>query len=70
MQRLIPLAALALLAACAGGARDVDYSQERGISSDIAATYATGPTSMQNYGETVTMEPYGSIPWTAGERHE
>ncbi len=69
MRRLVPLAVLALLAACEGGARDVDYSQERGISADIAATYATGPTSMQNYGETVTGEPYGSIPWTAGERH-
>jgi hypothetical protein len=69
MQRLIPLAVLALLAACGGGARDVDYSPERGISADIAATYATGPTSMQNYGETTDMEPYGSIPWQAGQRH-
>lgn len=69
MQRLGLLAVLALLGACSGGAREVDYSQQRGISADIAATYATGPSSMQNFGETVGMEPYGAIPWASGERH-
>ncbi len=70
MQRVgLLMAVVALLAACSGGARDVDYSQQRGISADIAATYATGPTSMQDYGETTRMEPYGAIPWEAPESH-
>ena len=65
---LVPLTVLAALAGCGGGARDVDYSQERGISADIAATHATGPTSIVG-GRTISGEPYGSIPWTASERH-
>jgi hypothetical protein len=69
MIRLIPLAVLAVLTACVGGARDVDYSQERGISADIAATYATGPNSLQSHGESLSGEPYGAVPWAAGERH-
>ena len=65
---LAALALLAALAGCGGGARDVDYSQERGISADIAATHATGPTSAMG-GRTISGEPVGSIPWTASERH-
>jgi len=66
---LAPLALLAALAGCGGGARDVDYPPERGISADIAATHATGANS-SDLGRTLTGEPYGSIPWTASERHE
>ena len=64
------MAVLVLIAACAssGGARDVDYTQERGISADIAASHADGPSSV-DHGETVTGEPYGAMPWTADERH-
>jgi hypothetical protein len=64
------MAALVLLAACAssGGARDVDYTQERGISADIAATHAEGASSLDR-GETVTGEPLGAMPWTLDERH-
>jgi hypothetical protein len=57
-----PLAALALLAGCADSARDVEYTQERGISADIAASHATGPTLYP--GETVGGEPLGAFPWT------
>ncbi|MGO8918726.1 MAG: hypothetical protein ACLQJR_22735 [Stellaceae bacterium] len=63
------LAALVALAGCAGtgGARDVDYTPERGISADIAASH-TGPGALDR-GETFTGEPIGAIPWTADERH-
>jgi hypothetical protein len=62
--------ALVLLAGCAssGGARDVDYTQERGISADIAASHATGPGSLDR-GETFEGEPIGAMPWTLDERH-
>lgn len=62
------LVPLVLLAGCGGGARDIDYTQERGISADIAASHATGPTSLDR-GQTVTGEPVGSIPWTDDQRH-
>lgn len=61
-RRLGLLAPLVVLIGCGGGARDVDYTQERGISADIAATHATGPGSLDR-GETVTGEPVGAIPW-------
>jgi hypothetical protein len=56
------LAPLVLLVGCVGGAHDIDYTQERGISADIAATHATGPSSLDR-GETVKGEPVGAIPW-------
>jgi hypothetical protein len=57
------------LAACGGGARDVDYAPSRGISSDIAATHATGSTAFMK-GRTVEVEPLGDMPWLSGERHQ
>lgn len=64
------LAAMILLAGCGstGGARDSDYTQERGISSDIAASHAAGPGSLDR-GETYKGEPIGAMPWTLDERH-
>jgi hypothetical protein len=57
------------LAACGGGARDVDYRPSRGISSDIAATHTNGSTSFMR-GRTVEVEPLGDMPWITGERHQ
>lgn len=59
---------LALLPACSGGARDVDYPPERGISADIAASHASGATSTY-LGRTIGGEPLGAFPWTLDERH-
>jgi hypothetical protein len=65
--------ALALLAGCAGGAREVDYPPERGISADIAATHYAGASSLYP-GMDVSAgngsEPLGVIPWQLGERHQ
>ncbi len=63
------LAAFLTLAACGGGARDVDYRPSRGISSDIAATHATGSTASMK-GRTVEVEPLGDMPWLTGQRHQ
>jgi hypothetical protein len=63
------LFAFLVLAACGGGARDVDYRPSRGISSDIAATHATGATSLTR-GRTESIEPLGDIPWLADQRHQ
>lgn len=61
--------ALLLLAGCTGGARDVDYTQERGISADIAASRYAGPTSLYP-GMNENGEPLGLVPWQLGERHQ
>lgn len=66
-------AALALLAGCAGagGARDVDYTPDRGISADIAASHSQGPSSLYpGISGTATDEPLGALPWDLGERHQ
>ena len=63
------VAALLALAACGGGARDVEYAPSRGISSDIAATYANGATTFMR-GRTTSVEPLGSMPWLTGDRHQ
>ncbi len=62
-------AVLALLAGCSGGAREVDYPPERGISADIAASQYSGPTSLYP-GMNESGEPFGVIPWQIGERHQ
>jgi hypothetical protein len=66
------LAALCLLAGCTGGARDVDYTPERGISADIAASHSPGSGSlypgMSGTGD--SGEPLGLLPWQIGERHQ
>ncbi len=63
------LVAFLVLAGCGGGARDVDYRPSRGISSDIAATHATGSTSLMR-GKTENVEPLGDIPWLTDQRHQ
>lgn len=66
---LAALTVLALLAACGGdSAREVEYTQSRGISADIAATHYRGPSSLQP-GETAAGEPRGAIPWRFDDRH-
>jgi len=60
-------AASALLAACSGGAREVEYTQSRGISADIAATHDRGPSSLAP-GETTSGELRGAAPWRLDER--
>jgi hypothetical protein len=63
------LAAGLALAACAGGARDVDYRPSRNISSDIAATHTNGSTALMR-GRRVEVEPLGDMPWLTGEQHQ
>ena len=65
----LPVLALLLVAGCANGARDVDYTPDRGISADIDATHARGSTDI-NPGVTETGEPLGAIPWQIDERHQ
>jgi len=66
---LVPaLAVLIALSAC-DGARDVDYRPSRGISSDIAATYSNGSTSLMR-GRTADVELLGDMPWMTGQRHQ
>jgi len=60
---LVALAGMLALAGCEGGAREVDYSQQRGISSDIANSLNHGPTAVQP-GEAGDEEPLGAQPWT------
>ena len=59
------IAALFLVGACSGGARDVDYSRSRAISADTAATHEEGSTS-RSHAITTRSEPVGSIPWQMG----
>ena len=73
MSRSLAIAAtmslFGLLAGCAGdGMREVEYTQSRGISADIAATRNSGPSSLTP-GETVRGEPRGAIPWQLDDRH-
>jgi hypothetical protein len=61
------IGALFVLGACGDGARDVDYSRSRAISSDIAATQEEGSTSRW-HARTTAGEPIGSIPWQIRDR--
>jgi hypothetical protein len=66
---VVVLGGVALLAlGCTRGARDVDYSRERAISSDIGATLNRGSTAVQP-GVTSRSEPIGAIPWEINQRH-
>jgi len=73
---LLAAAVLAALApgliACANdeGASSVEYSRSREISSDIASTHETGPTSLHpgaNFSQ--EEEPNGAFSWQTGETH-
>ena len=70
VSKVAMLAAVALgLGACTLGARDVDYSRDRGISDDISAVYNNGPTALQP-GKQARDEPVGAYPWEIGARHQ
>ncbi len=57
------------LGGCGMGASDVDYSRDRAISDDIAATYQIGPNG--NYpGRARQSQPLGAFPWQLDERHQ
>ncbi len=58
---LVLLGGLAL-AGCDSGAREVDYSPQRGISSDISSSLEHGPTATSP-GMTGAQEPLGAMPW-------
>jgi hypothetical protein len=65
------LAASLALAACSGGARDMEYTQARGINADIAASHEQeGPTALYP-GASFTnhREPLGVYPWQLDENH-
>lgn len=65
------LTALLALAACGGGARDMEYTQARGIDADIAASHEQdGPTALYP-GASFTnhREPIGVYPWQLDEKH-
>jgi hypothetical protein len=69
MKESLLLAAVALLVAgCTGGAREADYSEERGISADIDATHRTDPQLLM-HGQIEHDEPYDAFPWRLDERH-
>jgi len=64
--RLSPLVMLALLAGCAGGATDVEYTPQRSISADIDASHLRGSTG--NYpGIGGRTESVDVIPWRLGD---
>jgi hypothetical protein len=68
MTRLITtLLALPLLAGCGAGARNIDYSYERGISADIDAAHFRGASS-ESPGMTAHDEPVGASPWRLGDK--
>jgi len=58
---------LTLLATAACQSPDYGPSISRGISDDIAASRAIGPTA-QTPGMTEAGEPLGALPWNLGER--
>lgn len=60
---------VALIAGCAGGARDVDYSRDRAISADIDASLST-TSPLLKHGQIEHDEPYGAIPWLPDTRHQ
>jgi hypothetical protein len=59
---LVLLGGLAL-AGCDSGAREVDYSQQRGISSDISSSLEHGPTATNPGMTGGVQEPLGAMPW-------
>ena len=54
----------AAVAGCSIGAREVDYSPQRGYSADINAALDHGPTATQP-GVSERGEPIGAVPWQA-----
>jgi hypothetical protein len=66
---LLSLVAAVLVAGCAGGASDVDYTPERGISADIEATHESNPQLLK-HGQIEHDEPYDAFPWRLDQRHQ
>ena len=58
-----------LLVGCGTGAREVDYSPQRGYSADIDASLNHGPTSSKP-GMLGSMEPVGAFPWDMGNSRQ
>ena len=68
-EALLTTLLVAMLAGCGIGARDINYSRDRAISDDIAATYQIGPNG--NYpGRARQNQPLGAFPWQLDERHQ
>jgi hypothetical protein len=66
----LPALAVALaLCGCGTNAHDVDYSQQRGISSDISSSLDHGPTA-GHPGMMGSEEPIGAFPWTIPQNSE
>jgi hypothetical protein len=63
------LIAAAAVAGCTLGARDIDYSRERGISDDIGAVHDRGPTPLHP-GMDLRDEPIGAFPLDLDQRHQ
>lgn len=64
----LPALAVALaLCGCSTGAGD--YSQQRGISSDISSSLDRGPTA-GHPGMMGSEEPIGAMPWTIPQNSE
>jgi hypothetical protein len=59
----------AALAACQNGAREVDYTPQRAISSDIDASLNHGPTASKP-GMSSNEEPQGAFPWDIGQSRQ
>ncbi len=66
---LLAVVGAAVIAGCAAGARDGDYSQQRGIADDIDASHLTNPRLLQR-GQIEHDEPYDAFPWRLDERHQ
>jgi hypothetical protein len=66
---LIVALGAAALAGCQNGAREVDYTPQRAISSDIDASLNHGPTASKP-GMSSSEEPLGVFPWDIGQSRQ
>jgi len=57
------------LAGCDGGGREVDFTPQRAISSDIDASLNHGPTA-SSPGMSTSEEPQGAFPWDIGQSRQ
>ena len=57
------------LVGCEGGAREVDFTPQRAISSDIDASLNHGPTA-STPGMSSSEEPQGAFPWDIGQSRQ
>ncbi len=71
LDRFALAAFLAVLAlgGCDTGARQVDYSQQRAISSDISNSLDRGPTAGKP-GMMGIQEPLGAMPWEINQSRQ